>query len=185
MRRVRAQLSGRLFGRSDDRPTDLATPDGGLPPPRLARVPARARPAGAPPRPLRPPARATALLRRASDSSRPSSARLSKSPGETFEPVTATRIGANACRGFSPSRSQSALQRVLDRPRLQRLDRTQRIRSGIERHDRRAAPDRARRRRRRSRRTRGTRRASRSSPGRAAPPARTAPRPSRTPCSRR
>ena len=33
---------------------------------------------------------------------------LSKRPGETFDPVTATRIGANASRGFSSSRSATA-----------------------------------------------------------------------------
>ena len=33
---------------------------------------------------------------------------LSKRPGETFEPVTATRIGWNASRGFSSRRSASA-----------------------------------------------------------------------------
>ena len=40
---------------------------------------------------------------------------LSNRPGETFEPVTATRIGWNACRGFRPSRSASAAERRLDR----------------------------------------------------------------------
>ena len=30
---------------------------------------------------------------------------LSNRPGETVEPVTATRIGWNACRGFWPTRS--------------------------------------------------------------------------------
>ena len=33
---------------------------------------------------------------------------LSKSPGEIFEPVTATRTGWKACRGFRPSPSAAA-----------------------------------------------------------------------------
>ncbi len=33
---------------------------------------------------------------------------LSNRPGDTFEPVTAIRIGWNASRGFSPSRSASS-----------------------------------------------------------------------------
>ena len=48
---------------------------------------------------------ATAALSRASVFSRPSSSMLSNRPGETFEPVTATRIGWKPCRGFRPSRS--------------------------------------------------------------------------------
>ena len=56
----------------------------------------------APPKPL--PMRARGGAEPASVVSRPSSSMLSNRPGETFEPVTATRIGWNACRGFSPSR---------------------------------------------------------------------------------
>ena len=37
---------------------------------------------------------------------------LSKRPGETFEPVTATRIGWNASRGFSSRRSASSRSRA-------------------------------------------------------------------------
>ena len=40
---------------------------------------------------------------------------LSNSPGETFEPVTAIRMGWNACRGFWPSRSASPRSACLDR----------------------------------------------------------------------
>ena len=80
-------------------------------------------PAPETPRTLRPPdGRATRSL--------PSSSRLSKSPGETFEPVTARRIGANASRGFSPARLGEPAQRLLDRERLPRLDRPERGRRG-------------------------------------------------------
>src|SRR5207237_240287 len=48
---------------------------------------------------------APAELSRRRVSSLPRSSMLSKSPGETFEPVTATRIGSNALRGESSSRS--------------------------------------------------------------------------------
>src|SRR5262249_60281596 len=41
----------------------------------------------------------------ASDCSLPSSSRLSNSPGDTVEPVTASRMGWNACRGFSSRRA--------------------------------------------------------------------------------
>src|SRR5215217_759042 len=44
---------------------------------------------------------------RATDCSLPSSSRLSNSPGETLDPVTATRIGWNALRGESSSSSAS------------------------------------------------------------------------------
>ena len=70
---------------------------------------------------------------RASDSSRPSSSRLSKSPGETFEPVTASRIGANAWRGFWPSRSASARSASSIRGGLPRLDRAERLGGGAAR----------------------------------------------------
>ena len=53
-------------------------------------------------------ARRCASSRRASVSSRPSSSIDSKSPGETLEPVTATRIGWSPCRGLRPRSSQSA-----------------------------------------------------------------------------
>ena len=125
---------------------------------------------------------AAAALSLASVSSRPSSSIDSKSPGETFEPVTATRIGRNASRGFSSSRSASARSASSIRSAsngstapARRVPRRGRARR------RRAAPGRARPARRGTRRTRGTRRASRSSPGRAAPPPGSSPRPRRSP----
>ena len=48
-----------------------------------------------------------AARRRSSEVSRPRSSRLSYSPGDTRDPVTATRIGRYTVRGFSPSSSQS------------------------------------------------------------------------------
>ena len=56
---------------------------------------------------IRPPARM-----RASDVSLPRSSRLSYRPGETRDPVTATRIGRYTVRGFSPSSSQSRFRVV-------------------------------------------------------------------------
>ena len=50
---------------------------------------------------------ATPERMRASDSSRPSSSRLSYRPGEIREPVTATRRGGYTVLGFSPSSSHS------------------------------------------------------------------------------
>ncbi len=58
---------------------------------------------------------------RSSASSLPRSARLSYRPGDTFEPVTATRIGGYTARGFSSSSAQRRFKRnlyLLDRPRL-------------------------------------------------------------------
>ena len=49
-----------------------------------------------------------AARRRLSVVSRPSSSMLSNSPGEILEPVTATRIGWNAWRGFRSSRSAAS-----------------------------------------------------------------------------
>jgi len=46
--------------------------------------------------PLAPPKPLPGALIRAIDSSLPSSSRLSKSPGETFDPVRASRIGWKA-----------------------------------------------------------------------------------------
>src|SRR5206468_12770922 len=64
--------------------------DDAVPAPSLAGVSTGARPA----RPTAADAAYPALaLRRASVRSRPRSSMLSKRPGETFEPVTATRIG--------------------------------------------------------------------------------------------
>ena len=80
---------------------------------------------------------------RASDSSRPSSSRLSNRPGETFEPVIARRIGSNAWRGFWPSRSARARSAASIRSvshgstRLERLrGRAARLRVGAVRADR-------------------------------------------------
>src|SRR5260370_20091508 len=56
---------------------------------RMARVPARAGPARA----GQAATYETAALSRATVVSRPSSSMLSKRPGDTFDPVTATRIG--------------------------------------------------------------------------------------------
>ena len=58
---------------------------------------------------------------RASDSSRPSRARLSKMPAETVFPVIATRIGWNTAPGFAPSSSDHAPQRLLDVLLVERL----------------------------------------------------------------
>ena len=53
------------------------------------------------------PCDAAAARDASSDVSRPRSSRLSYSPGDTRDPVTATRIGRYTVRGFSPSSSQS------------------------------------------------------------------------------
>ena len=52
--------------------------------------------------------RARAASIRASDSSRPSRARLSKIPADTVRPVSATRNGWNRAPGFTPRRSATA-----------------------------------------------------------------------------
>ncbi len=62
------------------------------------------------PRPSRPVLRRAS---RASDRSRPSSSSDSKSGGETRRPVTATRTGPKALRGFSPSSSTRAVRRAV------------------------------------------------------------------------
>ena len=102
---------------------------------------------------------------------RPSSSRLSYRPGETREPVTATRIGRYTVRGFSPSSSQSRLSAVSisgGRHGSTRSSATP-LRRGCAR---RGASDQAPRRGRGSRRIAGTPRAGRSSPARSAlPPA--------------
>ena len=85
-------------------PKRVPRPSAELPAARLGELPARARPAR---RRLGRCARRGDRAARATRS-RPSSSRLSKSPGETVEPVTAMRIGWNAFRGFSPSRSASS-----------------------------------------------------------------------------
>ena len=52
---------------------------------------------------------------------------LSNRPGETFEPVTATRTGWNACRGFRPSPSAAARSAVSIVGGLERLERGERL----------------------------------------------------------
>ena len=71
---------------------------------------------------------------RRSASSRPSSATLSKIPGEIVVPAIATRTGWKTCFGFQPRASTSAAQRRLDRLLRERLaDRGQRLARGGER----------------------------------------------------
>ena len=110
LRAARGRSCGR--GGHERRCRRLAAPDSSVPAPGVARVPARARPARAAEAAADERARPTRLSRAASVVSRPSSSMLSKRPGEIFEPVTATRIGWNACRGFRPSSSAAARSAV-------------------------------------------------------------------------
>src|ERR687897_3195801 len=80
-----------------------STTDHCLPPSRVAALSTRARSAVD--------AKALqdrAALSRSSARSLPRSSRLSNNPGDTFEPVTAILIDANASRGLRPSRSASS-----------------------------------------------------------------------------
>ena len=68
---------------------------------------------------------------RANDGSLPSSSRLSYRPGDTREPVTATRIGRYTVRGFSPRSSHSFLSAASISPAPQCSTRLERVcRSG-------------------------------------------------------
>ena len=126
-----------------------------------------------PPRPLRHDSGAAEAARRL-----PSSSMLSNRPGETFEPVTATRTGWNACRGFRPSRRPSPVAPSRSAS-LERLDVGERLLGRREHRPRRRAVGSGSTSPKRKPRSPGTRRASRSSPARGAPPRR-ARRPTRS-----
>ena len=134
----------------------------------------------APPKPL-PPAAAPRRSRRLSVTSRPSSSMLSNSPGEIFEPVTATPDRLERLRAASGRARPRRAQRRLDRRRRRTARARQRLlgRASIGPPPSRAAGSGSRR-RRGNPRSRGTPPAARSSPARAAPRARRARRPSRS-----
>ena len=109
---------------------------------------------------------------RASVSSRPSSATLSKIPGETVVPAIATRTGWNTLPGLAPRALDDPAQRRLDRLDRERLGLGERLARRLQRLDAAVAarsssgtpPDRPPARRTRTRPAARSRRASGSSP---------------------